>query len=133
MKRVHSGLETKEFVESEFVTHRYYCKSTGLLATDACESVAEGWYKTNYSLPAVCTSHPGNVLHEVGYVPETPPEETPGGDNGGQGTTTSSETSGSASSDTSSTGNESSKPDDTTSSTEQTTSEPSAGNDTTTE
>ncbi len=70
MKRVHKDLPEKTFVDSEFVTPRYYCKSTGLLATDACESKAEGRYKTNYSLPAVCTKHPGNVLPPIGSKPE---------------------------------------------------------------
>ncbi len=80
MSRIHKDLEPKEFEESEFVTNRYYCLSTGMLATDACEHVEPGWYKTNYSLPSVCSEHAGNVLPEVGYVPpegeETiPPEE----------------------------------------------------------
>lgn len=70
MKRIHKDLEPIEFVDSEFVSHRYYCKSTGLLATDACESVAEGWYKTNSPMPAVCTKHPGTVLPEILPLPE---------------------------------------------------------------
>lgn len=95
MQRIHKNLGDKEFVDSEFVTHRYYCKSTGLLATDACESVAEGWYKTNYSLPAVCTSHPGNALPEVGYEP---PEESEGENSGSTSgdTTSSADNSGSS-------------------------------------
>ncbi len=84
MKRVHANLEPIEFVDSEFVTHRYYCKSTGLLATDACESVAEGWYKTNYSLPALCSTHKGNALPEVGYVPPEGEGEGTGEGNGGE-------------------------------------------------
>ncbi len=86
MKRVHKNLEVKEFVDSEFVAHRYYCQSTGLLATDACENVAEGWYKTNYSLPAACTAHTGELLPPVDYVPpEEEGTETPG--EGNEGTT----------------------------------------------
>lgn len=98
MQRVHKNLETKEFTDSEFVAHRYYCKSTGLLATDACESVAEGWYKTNYALPAPCTSHEGNLLPEVGYVP---PETEDGSESG-------SDVSNTPSGDSSATGSESS-------------------------
>ena len=78
MKRIHADLPEKDFVNSEFVTNRYYCLETGLLATDACENKGEGWYKTNYSLPAVCTKHKGEVLPPVDYVP---PEEE-----GGEGT-----------------------------------------------
>lgn len=79
MKRIHADLPEKEFVDSEFVTNRYYCLETGLLATDACANKGEGWYKTNYSLPAICTTHKGEVLPPVDYVP---PEEE-----GGEGTT----------------------------------------------
>lgn len=106
MQRIHKNLEAKEFVDSEFVTHRYYCKSTGLLATDACESVAEGWYKTNYSLPAVCTSHPGNALPEVGYEP---PEESEGENSGStSGDTTSSADNSGSSTDNNDSGSSSS-------------------------
>ncbi len=85
MKRVHKNLPEKTFVDSEFVTPRYYCKSTGLLATDACENKAEGWYKTNYSLPAVCTKHPGNALPPIGSEPK--PEEGEGTDKPADGDT----------------------------------------------
>lgn len=106
MQRIHKNLEAKEFIDSEFVTHRYYCKSTGLLATDACESVAEGWYKTNYSLPAVCTSHPGNALPEVGYEP---PEESEGENSGStSGDTTSSADNSGSSTDNNDSGSSSS-------------------------
>lgn len=80
MKKVHEDLEPKEFVESEFVSHRYYCEATGLLATDKCVKVSEGWYKTNYSLPAVCTEHKGTVLPVI--VPEVEGEEGEGTENG---------------------------------------------------
>ncbi len=76
MSRVHKDLEPKEFVDSEFVSHRYYCKATGLLATDLCTSVAEGWYKTNGPMPAACTEHSGTLLPEIvpppaeGEIPE---------------------------------------------------------------
>ncbi len=86
MKRVHDGLEPKEFAESEYVTRRYYCKSTGLLATDMCEHLVVGYYKTNYSLPLGCTEHEGTVWGEVtdewiengGPIKEEPelPEDT---------------------------------------------------------
>ncbi len=78
MKRIHKNLEPKEFVDSEFTTNRYYCKSTGLLATDKCTEIGEGWYKTNYSLPAVCTEHPGEVRPVVGAEPVVPEGGTAG-------------------------------------------------------
>ena len=130
MQKIHKNLEVKDFVDSEFVTPRYYCLETGLLATDACEHKAEGWYKTNYSLPSACTAHEGELLPPIDYVP---PEETPGEGNGSEGTTsdpnltTSSNQSSTTSSNSSSTTNlgnssttssttEASKPSDTESS-----------------
>lgn len=65
MKTLHKDLEPKEFTESEFVTKRYYCRSSGLLATTGCTDVSVGYYKTNYSLPAACTWHEGTLLGPV--------------------------------------------------------------------
>lgn len=80
MKTVHSKLEPKDFEQSEFVTRRHYCLETGLLATDKCTKIAEGYYKTTYSLPAACTAHPGTLLPEIVDLPE--------GEEGEGGTTT---------------------------------------------
>lgn len=79
MKSVHSKLEPKGFEESEFVTRRYYCLNTGLLATDKCTEVAEGYYKTTYSLPAACSAHPGTLRPEIVDVPKG--EEGQGSEN----------------------------------------------------
>lgn len=106
MSRVHKGLEPKEFVESEFVANRYYCAETGLLATDACEKTAPGWYKTNYSLPAACTVHNGELLPPVDYVP--PEEEKPSDGTGSDTTSKPSGTTSSTASGTSSNANTSS-------------------------
>ena len=114
MKRVHENLEPKDFADSEFVTHRYYCMSTGLLATDLCEHKAEGWYKTNTPLPGACTQHKGEVLPPIVPQPEVPADgETPAtGDGTSSGSssssTGSSETSNSSGSNTSDTNNDSS-------------------------
>ena len=70
MKRVHADLEAKDFVDSEFVTRRYYCASTGMLATDMCTDIREGYYKTNYSLPSACTVHKGTLLPEITDIVE---------------------------------------------------------------
>ena len=61
MSKVHSGLEAKAFDESSYAVDRYYCTATGLLATDACESKAVGWYKKN-NTPSICTTHEGTAL-----------------------------------------------------------------------
>lgn len=61
MTKIHSGLESKQFTDSSYATDKYYCKDTGLLATNACPSKAIGWYKTK-KLPAVCTTHSGEVM-----------------------------------------------------------------------
>lgn len=81
MKEVHKDLEPKEFERSEFITRRYYCESTGLLATDKCTKTTLGYYKTNYSLPGSCTAHPGELLPE--YVD---PVILPEGEGEGEGT-----------------------------------------------
>ena len=75
MQRIHKDLEVKEFTDSEFVYHRYYCKSTGLLATDLCVDKAEGWYKSNIALPSACTEHIGTLLPEIVPEPEIPEGE----------------------------------------------------------
>ncbi len=61
MSKVHSGLETKSFGESNYAVDRYYCTETGLLATDACESKAVGWYKKS-NVPDICNTHTGTAL-----------------------------------------------------------------------
>ncbi len=61
MSKVHSGLEAKEFAVSSYAVERYYCKSTGNLATSACPSKAIGWYKKS-NIPGVCTAHGGTAL-----------------------------------------------------------------------
>jgi hypothetical protein len=69
MKTVHENLEPKEFPESEFVAEYFYCAETGQLATEMCPNKLKGYYKTNYSLPLACISHPGNGLPEVDLIP----------------------------------------------------------------
>ncbi len=61
MSEIHKDLKPKEFEVSSYATGRYYCTSTGLLATEACESKAIGWYKSSF-LPATCTKHKGAIL-----------------------------------------------------------------------
>ena len=61
MQKVHEGLEPKEFTDSTYVHKRYYCTSTGLLATNACPSKDIGYYTDNNS-PEACTTHGGELL-----------------------------------------------------------------------
>lgn len=69
MRTVHAKLEPREFPESEFVVEYFYCAETGQLATELCPHKLKGYYKTNYSLPLVCESHPGNNLPEIDLIP----------------------------------------------------------------
>lgn len=67
MSKIHSGLEAKEFENSAYATERYYCTSTGNLATSACPSKAIGWYKKS-NTPGYCTEHGGSALGTVDEV-----------------------------------------------------------------
>ena len=61
MSKIHKGLKEKEFTDSEYTVDRYYCTSTGNLATASCPSKAVGWFKTS-NLPGSCTAHGGKAL-----------------------------------------------------------------------
>ncbi len=61
MSQVHSELKPAAFAESSYATERYYCTETGLLATDACPTKANGWYRKN-GIPEPCTTHEGTLL-----------------------------------------------------------------------
>ena len=79
MSKIHSGLEAKEFVDSDYTLERYYCPSSGKLATSSCPSRMVGWYKKS-NLPGSCTYHTGELLGVPGSepVPEaTDPNATP--------------------------------------------------------
>lgn len=67
MRKINSGLQAKEFPESEYVVKRYFCNETGLLATDACGSTSVGWYRKSYT-PGICTTHGGKPLDSPDVV-----------------------------------------------------------------
>ena len=67
MSRVHSGLEPKQFENSSYATERYYCTSTGDLATSSCPSKAIGWYKKS-NTPAACKTHGGKALSTLDEI-----------------------------------------------------------------
>ena len=75
MSKIHSGLEAKSFDESSYAVERYYCTSSGLLATDACPSKAVGWYKKS-NVPGVCTAHAGTALDAPGAEAEENTDDT---------------------------------------------------------
>ena len=85
MKKAHSGKGAATFTDSEYVTRRYFCTETGLVATDACPKKSEGWYKKSY-MP-ICTTHPGNSLGSIEEITsQQSAQDTPAND-GGTGTT----------------------------------------------
>lgn len=61
MSKIHSGLPAKEFTDSSYAVEKYYCTSSGKLATNACPSKAVGWYRKS-NIPGVCTTHGGTQL-----------------------------------------------------------------------
>ena len=56
MSKVHSGLEKKEFVDSNYAVKKKYCLSTGKIANSGCPKTAKGWYRTS-NIPENCTTH----------------------------------------------------------------------------
>ena len=76
MSKIHSSLPTKSYVESEYVTTRYYCTESGGIATSGCTSKSIGWYKTSNLNEHKCTKHPGAILGEVKYTKPANPSAT---------------------------------------------------------
>ena len=74
MSKIHGGLQTKEFPTSDFVVRRYYCTSTGLLATSACSSHDVGWYSKSH-MPGLCTTHGGKQLDSPDVVEKAQAEK----------------------------------------------------------
>ena len=72
MSKVHSGLKEKDFTYSSYAVEKYYCKESGLLATDACPNKDIGWYRDS-NIPTACTAHSGTLLPKPGeeIKPET--------------------------------------------------------------
>lgn len=63
MKEIHKGLDTNvKFPDSDYVTCRQYCASSGMIATSNCSVGGVGWYKTSQIKP--CTTHGGEALQE---------------------------------------------------------------------
>ncbi|MEE1239733.1 MAG: transglycosylase domain-containing protein, partial [Acutalibacteraceae bacterium] len=69
MSKAHKGLKAKEFSNSSYAVEKYYCKSSGNLATSGCPDKAVGWYKKS-NIPKTCTAHSGETLGKVGEEPK---------------------------------------------------------------
>lgn len=72
MKSVHSGLPAAQFKPSESIVELDYCKVSGLIADEHCESTAKGWYKVSYT-GGKCTTCQEN-FDEPPINDETPQE-----------------------------------------------------------
>lgn len=55
MDKIHAGLADKEFVDVSDAVKRYYCTSTGKLASSSCAK-AVGWFNEK-DLPSYCSGH----------------------------------------------------------------------------
>ncbi len=66
MQKVHANLPVENFKDSKYVESRYFCKESGLLATDTCPITVQGWYKRSYR--DTCKTHEGNILEPVKKV-----------------------------------------------------------------
>ena len=101
MGKIHSGLEYAKFEDSDYSVKKYFCKTSGNLATDGCPSKAYGWYRKS-NTPSYCTAHSGNPLPDPGTVSSTESatsSDTASGNNS-SGTTSNSSESQSSSSET---------------------------------
>ncbi len=70
MKVIHQGLTPTGFSKKGNTVEKYYCMSTGLIATDACPDKELGVYKPD-NVPGTCTAH------GVPAPPPTTPSEDP--------------------------------------------------------
>ena len=96
MAKIHSGLSAKDFTDSDYTVKRYYCTSSGKLATSACTSKAVGWYKKS-NIPDACSTHIGETLKSPDEIAkeeqkkqEESKNETSSSSSGTSSTTTSS-------------------------------------------
>ena len=63
MDKIHSGLPDKEFEDTSEAVKRYYCTSTGRLASSSCSSTSLGWFKAD-TLPNYCYGHSASVTDD---------------------------------------------------------------------
>ncbi len=58
MSSIHKGLKAKTFTDSQYSEKHYFCKDTGLLATEGCKDRKVGWYRKS-NIPKLCDEHEG--------------------------------------------------------------------------
>ncbi len=75
MSKAHTGLKAKEFEDSSYTVQKYYCKSSGNLATAGCPDKAVGWYKKS-NIPPLCTTHSGEAVLDPGKEPAKDTQST---------------------------------------------------------
>ena len=114
MGKIHNGLEYKGFKDSDYSVKKYFCKTSGNLATDACPSKAFGWYRKS-NTPSYCTAHSGNPLPDPGTVSSSTSSTT----SSDTGSSASSSTESSSGSENTSSNTESSSSEETTTSSEE--------------
>lgn len=56
MDEIHKDLAEKEFEDTSEAVKKYYCTSTGKLASSRCGSTAPGWYSED-NMPSYCSGH----------------------------------------------------------------------------
>ncbi|MGI6270568.1 MAG: transglycosylase domain-containing protein [Candidatus Howiella sp.] len=78
MSQINTGLEYKDFPQSNAVVYGRYCTASGMAATDNCSSTAYGWFKASYR-PA-CTTHGGKLLDAASSKPSGVNSSYSGGD-----------------------------------------------------
>ena len=101
MSQINSGLEYKDFPQSNAAVYARYCTVSGMAATDNCSSTAYGWFKASYR-PA-CTTHGGKLLDAASSKPSgVNSSYSGGGYTTGTASRTSSQTSSTVTSDVSS-------------------------------
>ncbi len=83
MSKCHDGLKAEEFVDSAYAVKRYYCPSSGQLATEACPEKSVGWYRKS-NIPSSCKTHAGTALG----APSDKPEEESSSETPTEGETT---------------------------------------------
>ena len=88
MDEIHKDLPEKEFEDTSEVVKKYYCTSTGKLASSRCYSTAPGWYNED-NLPSYCSGH---------YSSEGSSGSSSSGNSNDQGTTQNAGNSGSSNS-----------------------------------
>ncbi len=66
MGPIHKNLEAKDYPQTNYVTIRRYCATTGLVATSGCPIGGSGYYKNSY-MPQ-CTTHGGKMLDSVSSI-----------------------------------------------------------------